>query len=55
MTDKEKIISRWETSVPCDKYPEHNTDSDKCWCMPYVAFIDSKTGNKVIVHKDFNA
>ena len=43
-----KITDIWK------KYPEHNTDSEECWCEPKIVYIDPITGNKVIVHNDFN-
>jgi hypothetical protein len=42
-----------QTDDKLAKYPEHSTDSEDCWCDPQVVFIDAETGNKVIVHRDF--
>ena len=36
-----------------DKYPEHNTDSEECWCEPIVIYIDPENNNKVILHRAF--
>jgi len=36
----------------CDKYPEHNTNSDECWCEPEIIVMEN--GNKVIVHNEEN-
>ena len=33
-------------------YPEHNTDSDDCWCEPEVLEFDN--GSKVIIHRGDN-
>lgn len=35
------------------KYPEHNTDSDYCWCEPTVIFTYPESGDVVILHRDF--
>ena len=34
------------------KYPEHNTDSDVCWCDPDV--VEYSDGSKLIIHNQFN-
>ena len=32
-------------------YPDHNTDSEDCWCEPEIIKLDN--GNTVVVHNDF--
>ena len=35
-----------------NKYPEHDTNSENCWCEPEIIVMEN--GNKVIVHQEEN-
>ncbi|MFZ2937641.1 MAG: hypothetical protein WA066_02930 [Candidatus Omnitrophota bacterium] len=51
---KFKVFVIWHTiKKHWNKYPEHNTDSEDCWCEPRIEVQEN--GNKVVIHRDFSA
>ena len=37
-----------ERLVMPDYYPEHNTNSEECWCEPEIKLVDDA---KIIIHR----
>lgn len=35
---------------PLDSFPEHNTDSETCWCSPDIEIMEN--GAKLIIHRE---